>query len=114
MSCLIPFHGNMTSWTGASRMCQNEGGHLWSINSHEQWRELQMLVKVHALNSTVFANLVFQLFQRELTFIGLKDDEVISNVFTNIYANYRQYGIGVLRVGHGGLASPPPSLKLVV
>ena len=91
MSCLNPSRGNMISWTGASRECQNEGGHLWSINSHEQWRELHMLMNVHALNNTIFANLYFQLFQTELTFIGFKDDEVISNAFTSIYANYLQY-----------------------
>ena len=82
MSCLIHVNKNSISWTAASRHCEHEGGHLWSINSHEQWRELLMLRNVNASeNNTVFANLHFELFQTELLLIGLKDDEVMCKMY---------------------------------
>ena len=28
------------SWTDAELFCSNIGGHLWSINSHEEWEQL--------------------------------------------------------------------------
>ena len=35
--CYFVRHLSNSSWNDAESDCANEGGHLWSINSHSEW-----------------------------------------------------------------------------
>ena len=67
------------SWKEASKRCQTYLGNLWSINSHEQWVALMQLANRNEGVSDVFDQLYFLLFNSELVFIGLDNDQVVAN-----------------------------------
>ena len=66
------------SWTEAENKCQGIGGHLMSINSHEELRTVYIDKLLPHLEGTQ-SNQEQRLFNVDNFFIGLKDGQVSFN-----------------------------------
>ena len=71
---------NNGSWLDAQRVCEGfEGGHLWTINSHEQWTILLEMKMENIYNSIYhdsYSLLLFDPLSSPQSFIGLKNNKV--------------------------------------
>ena len=84
------------SWEIAEETCREDGGHLWSINSHEEWSEV-ILINIKNIAYTLYPypiNFVRNWQYDPLTskhfFVGFKDGKVIATL-CKLYCNTRHY-----------------------
>ena len=70
-----------SSWVDAEEHCVTLGGHLWSVNSHEEWTNLlrtnnNLEMSAKHEGRTLNDQKWFDPFLSRITFIGLTNEKV--------------------------------------
>ena len=66
------------SWLDAEATCEAEGGHLWSINSYDEWWNIyQTTTTASMYESGLHQNTTYLLIVSALLFIGLRKDNLV-------------------------------------
>ena len=68
-------HCDDCSWSDAEDMCQLSQGHLWSINSHDEWWDVYHSLSTSIINPETQQDMNIQLINTAFTvilFIGLQ------------------------------------------
>ena len=68
-------HSDECSWSDAEDMCKQGQGHLWSINSHDEWWDVYHSLATSIINPETQQDLNIQLINTAFTailFIGLQ------------------------------------------
>ena len=84
-SCYLSLVHYKSTWKECQDTCTKKGGHLWTINSHEEWKNVftKTLKNLAALVGLGIEG-IFDPLSSPYTFIGLIRDKTQHNTLTNV------------------------------